>query len=463
MIVQCVRSQMRKNENTEERNGLNYMEEKMDRISDQNREEQQETKGKNIRNQLRLVLFCTLIGGFAGIVFWIFLLLLNKGTWLLWEVLPGALPEFAFYPLVISLIGGLLIGLFRKFFGDYPEDMMTVFGKLKKQKTYPYRKILVIIVAALLPLIFGASVGPEAGMVGIIVALCCWAGDNLKFAKKESSYYSRVGAEVSLSVMFHSPLFGILNVEEGEEGNAGEAPLSKGTKIVIYCIAVGAGFGCFYLLNHFVLKNSSGFPSFTETATSLGDYLMFLVYVSAGILLGLLFEGTEKLMGKLAAKLPPVVSELIAGAVLGAIACVVPIVQFSGEEAMGELIADYALYAPLVLIGIAFLKVLMTSLCIRLGLKGGHFFPLIFAAVSFGYGISLLVFPDDPAHATFAAAVVTAATLGVSMKKPLAAGMLLLLCFPLKTLLWILPAAALAALAGKFSDKKKESGAEKAA
>jgi len=409
-------------------------------------------------NEIRLAIFCTLIGAFAGVVFWIFLLAVNEGTILLWEVLPGAMPGFSLYPLVICLAGGLIIGILRKFWGDYPDDMMTVFGKLKVRKTYPYRKMPVIIISALLPLIFGSSVGPEAGMVGIIVALCCWAGDNLKFAKRQSAYYSRVGAEVSLSVMFHSPLFGILNVEEGEEENGQDYPLSRGTRIIIYCIAAGAGFGCFYLLNQLVLKTSSGFPSFGEIRTGVWDYVLFLLYVASGILLGLFFEFTEKVLGNMAKKLPPVLSELIAGGILGAIACVLPVVKFSGEEAMGELIADYSIYAPLALIGIAFLKVLLTSLCIRLGLKGGHFFPLIFSAVCFGYGISLLFFPGDEFHAIFAAGIVTAAALGVSMKKPLAVSMLLLLCFPVKQLLWIIPAAALASFAGKALDKKREPG-----
>jgi H+/Cl- antiporter ClcA len=87
-------------------------------------------------------------------------------------------------------------------------------------------------------------------------------------------------------------------------------------------------------------------------------------------------------------------------------------------------------------------------MCIHLGLKGGHFFPLIFAAVCLGYGIALLFFPGDASHATFAAAVVAAATLGVTMKKPLAVSVLLLLCFPVRSLLWIVPAAAIAGWAG---------------
>ena len=94
-------------------------------------------------------------------------------------------------------------------------------------------------------------------------------------------------------------------------------------------------------------------------------------------------------------------------------------------------------------------------MCIRMGLKGGHFFPLIFSAVCLGYGMSLLVFPMDAAHATFAAAITTAATLSVSMKKPLAVTCLLFLCFPVQMGIWIFLAAVLASQVTKDKNHEK--------
>lgn len=412
-------------------------------------------KKNSLSNEVRLMLFCAAIGAVVGIVFWLFLFAVNKGTWLVWDLIPGKVLRFGWYPVLACTLGGLLIGLFRRKNGDYPEDMMVVFGKLKKDNTYPYRKILVILVAALLPLIFAASVGPEAGMVGVVVALCCWAGDNLRFAGSQSAYYSRVGAQVSLSVLFHSPLFGILDELE-DDADQERQPISRPAKIAVYSVATGTGFGCFWLMNTLLGKVSEGFPTFDVIALGAGDYALFLPYLICGILLGWFFELSEKLFEGIGHSLPPVVSETVAGLVLGIVATLLPVIRFSGEEQMGELIRDFALYAPLGMIGIAFLKVVMTNLCIHLGLKGGHFFPLIFAAVCLGYGVSLIFFPGDGTHATFAAAVVTAATLGVTMKKPLAVSVLLLLCFPVRSLLWIVPAAALSGWVGARIGGSKE-------
>jgi H+/Cl- antiporter ClcA len=395
-------------------------------------------------NELRLIAFCALVGAFAGAVFWLFLFMVEQGTRLVWHTAPQGVVGSVWYAILVCSVCGLLVGMLRKRYGDYPESMEDVFARLKRTGTYPFRMLPVILAGALLPLICGSSVGPEAGMVGIIVALCCWAGENLRFAGREAAYYSKVGASVSLSVMFHSPLFGVFEVEEGEDADE-LAPLRRSSKVVTYCVAAGAGFGCFSVLSQLFGSVMSGFPSFEVASGDWRDIALFAPYVLAGVAFGLLFEASEHGFSWLAHRLPPVAREVAAGVALGIVTTFFPAVRFSGESQMDVLIeGGFATYAPLAILGVAFLKVLLTNMCIGCGLKGGHFFPLIFAAVCLGMGLSLLVFPEDLGHATIAAGVVAASTLAVTMRKPLAVAMLLMLCFPARMLLWTVPAAALA-------------------
>ena len=138
-----------------------------------------------------------------------------------------------------------------------------------------------------------------------------------------------------------------------------------------------------------------------------------------------------------------VVKEILAGLCLGVIGMLIPAVMFSGEEQMGVLMKEYAGYMAIALIGVAFLKIILTNLCIQFGLKGGHFFPVIFAGVCLGYGLAMLFFGQQgDSHVVFAAAIVTSTLLGGIMKKPLAVTMLLFLCFPVKIFIWIFIAAA---------------------
>ena len=90
----------------------------------------------------------------------------------------------------------------------------------------------------------------------------------------------------------------------------------------------------------------------------------------------------------------------------------------------------------------ALVWILLTNLCIQFGLKGGHYFPVIFAGVCMGYGVAMLHCGPDGGHVVFGAAILTASLLGGIMKKPLAVTMLLFLCFPVKMFIWIFIAAA---------------------
>lgn len=406
-----------------------------------------------IVNKLKLILFCGILGAVSGAVLWIFLKLIHLGTEFLWGTMPHIFGFGIFYTIGACTAGGIIIGLFRKFFGDYPQPMTEVIGTVKKTGTYPYNNFIVLLVAALLPLIFGYSIGPEAGMVGAVVALACWAKDNLSFANKNADLYSKAGLAVSLSALFFSPLFGFFYAVENEDDafdrenstpDCERKKLDGNSKLLVYGISIFASLGIMSLLNHFFGKDSEGFPSFQNAQPDKWDFLMVAVYIICGIVLGIFFEKSEEWFSRLSRLFPSVLREILAGLVFGCIVAFIPEVAFSGETQMGVIIADYAQYAPIAMVGMALLKVLMTNMCIQMGLKGGHFFPLIFAAVCLGYGISLMAFPGDPTHATFAAAITVSATLSVSMQKPLAVTCLLLLCFPVRMAIWIFAAAILA-------------------
>ncbi len=399
------------------------------------------------KNECKLWLFCLLIGGFAGAVIWTFLKVMALGMELLWEIAPEKI-QLPYYPIIVCTLGAIMIGMIHKKYGNYPEELTEVFGKIKKDKHYEYRNMPVLLICALLPLIFGSSVGPEAGLTGIIVGLCYWAGDNLKFARQHSKEYSQIGIAVTLGILFHSPLFGIFSVEENEESKE-ILPLSTSSKILLYGLSLASGMGIYMFLTSLFGSGLSGFPSFTAPEIGRTDYVLMILYIICGCVLAKFYDITHHGAHTLAEKMPPVLRETFAGLCLGIVGTFVPQMMFSGEEQMGELMTVYVEYLPLALIGAAFLKVLLTNICIQSGLKGGHFFPVIFAGVCLGYGLAMLIVPGG-GHEVFAAAVTTAALLGGIMKKPIAVTVLLFLCFPVRMFFWIFLAAAVGA---KFLSK----------
>ena len=151
------------------------------------------------------------------------------------------------------------------------------------------------------------------------------------------------------------------------------------------------------------------------SSTPLATFTIFCPFFTKGAI-----RLQVLLAKKTAGKVPAVFREVLAGICLGICGMLIPAVMFSGEEQMGVLMKEYSQYLPLALIGVAFLKVLLTNICIQFGLKGGHFFPVIFAGVCMGYGVGMLICGNAESHLVFASAIVTAALLGGTMKKPLA-------------------------------------------
>ena len=409
-------------------------------------------KNVSLKNQLTLWLFCALIGAVAGALVWILLKIMAVGTEFLWNRIPSQNIS-PYYTLFVCVAGAAMIGIFRKVFGDYPEDLETVMEKVRSEKRYEYKNMPVMMVAALLPLLIGSSVGPEAGLTGIIVGLCYWAGDNLKFAGQNTRNYSQVGIVVSMSVLFHAPLFGIFEVEENSDESL--SALTKGSKLFIYGIALAAGTGIYGGLSALLGAGLSGFPSFDIVEIQKKDYLLMVLYILCGLLLAYFYQSTHKLTKKISNRFPAVMKEIFAGVFLGITGTFLPVLLFSGEEQMGTLMETYTSYLPLTLIGIAFFKLLLTNLCIQFGLKGGHFFPVIFAGVCMGYGVAMLTCGLNGGHVVFGAAIVTASLLGGIMKKPLAVTMLLFLCFPVKMFIWIFVAAL---IGSKLTVVKTEQG-----
>lgn len=403
-------------------------------------------------NTIKLIVFAVCLGAVTGVVIWGFLKAVSLVTGLIWDSLPGAF-DIPFYAVVVCTVGGLLIGIFRKIFGDYPEELMVVMGKVKKEGHYDYSNMLVMLVAAFLPLVFAASIGPEAGLTGVIVGLCYWVGDNLKYAKEHEREYSEIGEAVTLGVLFHVPLFGIFAVEEIGEDESAAVPLPKPMKLILYGGATAGGLAAFHLLTRFFGAAMGGFPSFDTVSMEVMDFVAMLLYVVIGIIMAFLFKGSEFVTGKVAGVLPAILRETLCGLVLGIVITAVPMTAFSGEEQMGELTDLYTTFLPIALIGIAAVKLILTSFCLKFGMKGGHFFPLIFACVCMGFGIGIMIFGYDIGHLVFAAGTVTASCLGAQMKKPLAVTLLCLLCFPVKMLFFLFLAAAVGSVVTKSKKK----------
>ena len=364
-----------------------------------------------VKNNLLFLFYTGLLGAIVGTIVWGFLKLMNLGISFIWDYVPSQI-NFPLYTLLVCTAGGLLIGLWKRKFGNYPEELHVVIGRVKKTGRYPYQNVFSTIT---------------------------WVGDKLKRYKAEVEELTAIGLSATLGTIFCSPMFGFMQPLESDR----EATLPKASKIVLYITAILSSFGVFVLLNR-LTGSSNAMESMPFDGIDLMQYFYAIPLTIVGIAAGYLFFAFKKITAVLEKKLRrfTVLRATAGGLLLGIAGTFLPLCMFSGEHQISEVMESARQIGALTLLTIAAVKLLLTNICIDSGLKGGHFFPVIFCGICIGCAMSLLLGADP----VFSAAVVTTALVGHTLKKPLATVLLLMIVFSPR----LIPVMLFAAAAAKF-------------
>lgn len=403
-------------------------------------------------------------GAFAGAAVWLFFFAMKHGIDYLWTEIPhmlgAASPELASgpfgflpYPFFVCLLGGLLIGLYEKATGIKTDNLYQVMAKVKQDGRYPYDNLGKLSIAALLPLLFGGSIGPEAGLTGVIAGLCSWVGDRMRRFGAEFRELTLLGTQAALTALFTAPVFGFVEPlavsANGQDAGDGESDadeiiikLPKAQKTVVYGIAIAGGLGAYLLLGK-LMGGGMGMPRFEAAEVGNLELAWLIPLALIGTACGWLFFASEHTSEALSHAMGerPVVKAMLAGLVLAACGTILPYTMFAGETQADVLMETYLTIPAGALIATGLVKAVLTPVLINLGWRGGHFFPVIFSGVSLGYGLAILTGADP----VFCVAVCTASTMGSVMRKPVMVVALLLLCFPLKGIVCMIIAAVIAA------------------
>lgn len=417
------------------------------------------------KNRVLFLVSVAVTGAFAGAAVWLFFFAMEHGIDYLWTEIPHMLgvasPELASgpfgflpYPFFVCLLGGLLIGLYEKMTGVKTDDLNQVMAKVKRDGRYPYDNLGKLSLAALLPLLFGGSIGPEAGLTGVIAGLCSWVGDRMRHFGAEFRQLTLLGTQAALTALFTAPVFGFVaplagsadgqgaNDDEGSESDEITIKLPKAQKTVVYGIAIAGGLGTYLLLGQ-LMGGGMGMPRFEVAQVGNLELAWLIPLALIGTACGWLYFVSEHASEALAHAIGerPVVKAMLAGLALAICGTVLPYTMFAGETQADVLMETYLTIPAGVLIATGLVKAMLTPALINLGWRGGHFFPVIFSGVSLGYGLAILTGADP----VFCVAVCTASTMGAVMRQPVMAVGLLLMCFPLKGIVCMIIAAVIAA------------------
>lgn len=382
--------------------------------------------------------------------------IMNLSTWLtalLWHGAGDAL-GVPWFSLVVCTLGGAIIGLWTWWSDDRVQPLEEVMAEFKATGTFKTNGVVKPVITFLLPLVFGGSVGFEAGLTGLITAGCCWIRDKLKAAGLRAAAVADVTIAASMAAIFGTPLAGIVAGAESspadgddvlDEPGVDDVNMRRGVKIVLYTAAAFGAFGGIALFSE-LFGVAGGLPRFEAITATYAELLWVIPCLIVAYVMTLLFHGSARLFAGVSDRLGggmagAVLKPIIAGVVMGAIAMALPYVLWPGEVQSEELMASWTTWTAVALLGTGLLKAVVTPMCLNMGWIGGNFFPSIFAGVAAGYGLAALTGADPMLMVTVTA---TAFLAGV-IRKPLLVLAVLFLCFPVVGVFWMGLAAIIGA------------------
>lgn len=354
------------------------------------------------------------------------------------EQLPPVLSQLS--PLLLCLAGGLIIGLWTRRCGFKLDTMHQVFGICRKEGGYHIPHLGKTLGLFFAPIVFGGAIGPEAGIAGFAAA-----GFTAVLDK------TRIGGTGALSAdthPFRRAIRTLLDTDDEAQASKEaketlqELPLRKLWKVLLWILAaifIVLGWAC---VSH-VLGSAGEMPRFEGIDYATADWGAGIVALLLGYAFALFALAAQKVAASISSAIgpDPLKKALLAGLVLGGLACMLPDLTFSGQDDIVDLIDTWQSWAPALLILVAFVKICMTKMCVALDWTGGEFFPTIFCGVALGYAVASLMGADP----LLPVAVAAGAAVGGWTRKPILSTAVLALCFPPIALPVVLAASWIAA------------------
>lgn len=363
--------------------------------------------------------FC--LSSLIALVAFLFLMAEKFGSHPLWESWGHSVPFPNLYKALLLLIGGHLVFALKKKWGSLPRTSHELMEELKEEQTVNYRHTWRSLVLALLILVLGAGVGPEAPLLGAVIAYSIWQADKLRYLEANREQLKHLSLKDKLVRFFHPNQY-LLTYPASQKGTD--------KKKRLFFIVNG-------LIVFVLLMRMTDQPSFI---TKLGDsqwqaaeLVLILPLMFYGLLFGTVYRWLMKKIKGSLKKLPlPLIGKILLGAVaIFGVAVFAPSLLFSGQHAMHSVV-EMGLELPvLALLGLSLLKLIFLEVCLETGWTGGDIFPITFASILQGFAFAQLLPAYDPLFVVLVISLSLAVTL---LQKEWLAGIFISLFFPVK--LW---------------------------
>ena len=391
---------------------------------------------------LRLMVLVALLGVISAGITFAFMALVHQGTHVVWvqtAEIVGVDPRL--FTLLVCTLGGVLVGLLVKLFGDHSGIFAEVMREFGKTGRFDYRNAPGIVITAFVSLISGASLGPEAPLADACGGMGTLIADRLKLDEQETRTLGYSGVSGMLAAFITNPFGGaLLSMEAAQGGMTGKtiyfwglfpSLLASAVSTVVFVGISGTFFETLYKFPNYIPRLVDLFY-----AAPLG-----LLGGAVGLLFMLSLDRLQRLFQPM--KQHVVLRGLLGGLGMGIIGALWPLTLFSGEAETTELILHATEIGVVMLIVLGLAKLFATSLLLATGWKGGYIFPIMFASIALGLALNLL-FPSIPLAVIVAA--VTAGALVAALRAPLFAALFTMVLVQRETAAVVAVAVVISAL-----------------
>ena len=343
---------------------------------------------------------------------------LNLVNWvidLVWHQYLDPAVSSKWYPFLVCIPLGFLIGFLNERWGNYPLTIEQVLTQVRLKGQLNYHNWWKSFILGLLALGAGGSIGPEASTTVLTSSMINWLGDRMRWAtlmrQKVSLWYGKMQTQDLARAPRFSQLF-----------------KSKYQRILVISGLVGIGIiGTAIVFKLFPEEGAFGIHE-RPIHWSWTILWYSLIPLIGGMLFAYFFLYLEKIFARVETwALPALLKATLWGIVLSVLTLVTDYALFSGEFHIVPFSKTALSYSPLFLLLIALIKTISTHVGFAMGWRGGKIFPAIFAIVAVGAAIAQFI-PIQPAI-TVSLAVVASIT--IILEKPLLTAILLIFLLPI--------------------------------
>ncbi|MBM2822071.1 MAG: ion channel protein [Thermoleophilia bacterium] len=298
-----------------------------------------------------------------------------------WETIPEelGLDPYSWYALAVTTLGGLTVGILLRVVpgkgGPSPAE-----GHGIGLEQVPASHAAGMVLVSLVSLVAGASLGPEAALLAVALAVGTVLADRLKRAEL-GKVFGMSGVGSLLSGLLGSPLApAVMTLEVTQV---------TGHNLYVFLIPVLVA-SVVGLLTFDAILNGPlleiNLPSYA--AVELAHVFEALAVAAAAAAVGLLviaaLRGVQRLFVPIAGR--TVLKATLGGIGIGVIALVAgEETLFSGEHELEVLLDHPEAYGAGALLLILGGKVLAFALCLETGFRGGRIFPVLFIGSTVGF------------------------------------------------------------------------------